>query len=220
VSLQAVLFDLDGTLVDTEPAASRAIQEVFRSWGRPLAQEDSSVITGRTWGAAVELLEKKYGLPVTHRQAVETLMIRYRQELSTGVTEIPGARDCVLRLHQEKTPLALVSGSQRSEILHALGALGLVDCFPVLLGAEDYPRSKPAPDGYLKALKQLGAEPSRCVILEDSVPGIQSALAAGTQVVAVEYANHFAQDQSLAHVRVPDLRGVTPDWLRKQVERR
>ncbi|MGZ3687945.1 MAG: HAD family hydrolase, partial [Bdellovibrionota bacterium] len=109
----------------------------------------------------------------------------------------------------------LVSGSHRSEILWALDKLQIRSHFQVILGAEDYPRSKPAPDGYEKALKTLAVKPNRSLVFEDSTAGIRSARDAGTWVVAITGTNHFKQDTSEAHHWIPDLREVNVDWISK-----
>lgn len=211
--ITTILFDLDGTLVDTEPAAAAAINECLSEWGIPADPSDAAVITGRTWATAFDFLFKKYPLPLPAQEAGEAMLTRYRLKLETHLRIVPGSAQAVAAL-AERYPLALVSGSHRSEIIWALDRLNVRHHFQFILGAEDYPRSKPAPDGYLKALEMLRAKAENTLIFEDSSAGIQSALAAGTQVVAITGTNHFNQDVSLAHHRIPDLTGVTPEWVK------
>jgi HAD superfamily hydrolase (TIGR01509 family) len=212
--LEAILFDLDGTLVDTELAAAQVIHEQFRSWGCPVDAEDARYLTGRTWAKAFELLFAKYPIPVPHDEAATTLLDAYRDALEANLPVVEGSADAVRSLAGHY-PLALVSGSNRREILWALGKLGVLDRFKIVLGAEDYPRSKPAPDGYAKAIELLGVAPSATLVFEDSQPGIESALAAGTKVVAITGTNHFNQNTRLAHHHIPDLRTVDVGWIRQ-----
>ena len=214
MSIQCVIFDLDGTLIDTEPSAARAIDESMKSWGVNVTAQDAQFITGRTWAMAFQYLTSKYQLPVDPKTAEQTIMQAYRDGLRQGLVEVPGAREAV-RSIAEEYPVALVSGSMRSEIEFALKTLGIIDHFEFYLGAEDYPRSKPAPDGYLKALSSLGIPAGRTLVFEDSEPGIASALAAGTRVVAITSTNHFGQNQKGAEVSVVDLAQVSAQWVKQ-----
>jgi HAD superfamily hydrolase (TIGR01509 family) len=141
-------------------------------------------------------------------------MAKYRQTLAERLDHVPGSVAAVRSL-AGKFRLGLVSGSGRAEILWALDQLHILPHFEVILGAEDYPHSKPAPDGYLKALQMLGGEQSRTLVFEDSLAGIQSARSAGMWVVAVTSTNHYKQDNSAAHLHIPDLTPVTAEWVAK-----
>lgn len=210
--IDTILFDLDGTLIDTEPAAARAINECFSRWGIQISPDDAQFITGRTWASAFQFLFNKYRIPVAAEEASGLMMKTYREALEEKLHQVPGSADAVRAL-AGRYRLALVSGSGRKEILWALDRLSVREHFEVILGAEDYPRSKPEPDGYSKALKLLGAEASRGLVFEDSQAGIASARAAGLWVVAITTTNHFGQDTSAAHHHIPDLRSVDASWV-------
>lgn len=212
--IRAVIFDLDGTLIDTEPAAARAITETFQQWGIQVTHDDSTFITGRTWETAFQYLFKKYELPVPAQHASRLMIERYRDLVTNELFPVKGSAEAVKALAKEY-PLGLVSGSYRSEILWALDRLGVRELFQVILGAEDYPRSKPAPDGYLKALDMMNVKGEQTLVFEDSEPGIAAAKAAGTYVAAITGTNHFRHDHSAADLTVPDLSCVSPEWLKK-----
>ncbi len=213
LQLQTIIFDLDGTLIDTEPSAALAIQECFSEWEMNLQSEDASFVTGRTWNSAFSYLFKKYAIPMPEEQAKKRMMDCYRKKLEENLTIVPGSIKAVQSLAADY-PLGLVSGSGRSEILWALNKLQIQNHFKIILGAEDYAQSKPNPDGYLKALTSLQMPPESCLVFEDSTAGITSARSAGTWVVAITSTNHFRQDISKAHFKIPDLTEVTPDWIR------
>jgi beta-phosphoglucomutase-like phosphatase (HAD superfamily) len=137
-----------------------------------------------------------------------------------GMQVLEGARELVGLLSELEIPMAIVSGSSRAEIAEALDQLGFADRLNFWLGAEDYPRGKPAPDGYLHAAERLVVAPARTLVVEDSHAGIASALAAGMRVIATAAANPPSgtaghQDQSRAHLRLPNLRGIDPTLLRR-----
>jgi HAD superfamily hydrolase (TIGR01509 family) len=212
--IRAVLFDLDGTLIDTEPQAAQTLRRCFAGWNLALDERDSAYVTGRTWEAAFQYLFPRYRLPVPEADARQAILQAYREELARHLPAVPGSAECV-RAVAKRYPLGLVSGSHRSEIQFALERLGVREHFRVVLGAEDYPRSKPAPDGYLRALGELGVAAAETLIFEDSEAGIASALAAGARVVAITGTNHFDQDLRGAHAEIPDLRGVDADWVER-----
>src|SRR3712207_6331075 len=90
-SIQAVLFDLDGTLIDTEPAAELAIQECFRNWGLRIDPDDAQFITGRTWETAFQFLFKKYPIPVTPETGAKVMIEKYRESLKRNLVLVPGS---------------------------------------------------------------------------------------------------------------------------------
>ncbi|MEK6580737.1 MAG: HAD family phosphatase [Bdellovibrionota bacterium] len=210
--IETILFDLDGTLVDTEKAASVALTDLFNSWNISIVSEDANFITGRTWAAAFDYFYKKYPIPVPRETALDEVMKIYRAGLERNLPIVPGSVAAVQSLARS-FKLALVSGSYRNEILWALRKLKIESHFAVILGAEDYSRGKPAPDPYLSAIQLLKTKPQASLVFEDSQAGITSALSAGTWVIAVTGTNHFAQDHTRAHHHITNLTNVTPEWV-------
>lgn len=216
--IQSVFFDLDGTLIDTEPAAERAIRDCFAQWGLPVTPDDAAYITGRTWASAFEYLFKRYNLPLPAEDASLQIQNQYRKNLETGLPIVPGAIDAVRDLAKE-FQVALVSGSLRREILWALDRMGITQEFKLILGGDEYPRSKPAPDGYLKAYETLQAQPETTLIFEDSTAGVASALATGAWVVAVTGTHTHRQEISGTHFQIPHLQNVNRRWVQEIAEK-
>lgn len=215
VPVRTVIFDLDGTLIDSEKAALGIVRACLSEWGCDPGALDEPSLVGLKWESAVARIHEQVpGLPHAAEASLEEFIRRYRKHQSHSLVEIPGAARAVREISRE-FDVGLVSGSYRGEIFSALERLGIRECFRIVLGAEDYPLSKPAPDGFLRALRELGADPSATLVFEDSEAGIESALAAGARVAAVGAANHFGHDHSRAHHRVGDLTGIDADWVRR-----
>ena len=208
----AILFDLDGTIVDTEPAASKALRECFSEWNMPITMEDANSVTGRTWVVTFEQLFPKYPLPLSREKASKIILDRYHAILQENLPVVPGAVEAVEHL-SEHYPLGLVSGSFNHQIMWALDNLEIRNRFKLILGGDEYAHSKPAPDGYMQAMRDLGVDPKKTLVFEDSTAGVASALAAGTWVVAVTGTHTFPHQIEKAHAKIPHFQGITQGWV-------
>ncbi len=207
--LRAVLFDLDGTLADTERQNAEAVACVLERAGRPLSDEEREFVIGHGWHEIYHHLVENGGI----RFGYEELMHKAGEERvrlvdEEGLDVLPGAVDTVRRL-SARYASAVVSGSSRAEVEAVLRALDLLGCFPWFLGAEDTARGKPFPDGYLLAATRLEIEPRECLVLEDSTAGIRAARAAGMKVIGVRAGNFAGQPQDEADHVVDTLLDVT-----------
>ncbi|AZQ33410.1 HAD family hydrolase [Streptomyces cyaneochromogenes] len=205
--LQAVLFDMDGTLVDTERLWWEAVEHVA---GRALTEADEADVLGRpveytaAWLAAATGARADALADELHRE--------FADRVRAGIVPRPGALDLLDALAREGVPTALVTASPRAVADTVLAALGGASRFAVSVTADDTEHTKPAPDPYLAACRALGVDPSGCVAVEDTETGVASAEAAGCTVLAVP---------SLAPIEaVPgrtveaSLEGITPSALR------
>jgi HAD superfamily hydrolase (TIGR01509 family) len=214
--VQAILFDLDGTLVDSERESAEAIARVIaRDLGLAMTQEQRDFVIGHSWNEIHAKLREELGPTLSwgrdeliRRAAAE----RVHVIAEVGMTIMPGAVAAVQRLGA-RWPSALVTGSSRVETLQALGVLRLVDAFPVIVAAEDYRHGKPAPEAYLRAARLLDVEAERCVVIEDSPAGIAAGRAAGMTVIAVRAGNFAGLDQSHADHVVDTLDAVTVPFI-------
>ena len=211
---RGVLFDLDGTLVDSERAYGEAMARALRrGLDLRIDQADRDFIIGRSWVDIHAHLCRRYPELCWTRDELIAATCAARPEAfaEAGDVTLPGAVAAIARLHH--LPLGLVTGSSREEATESLAALGLTDAFRVVVASEDVPRSKPAPDGYLAAAAALGLDPRDCLVIEDSVSGIAAGLAAGATVVAVAAGNFSGQDQSAAHRLLQTLDELTLELL-------
>jgi HAD superfamily hydrolase (TIGR01509 family) len=180
----AVVFDLDGVIVDSESAWAEAKHELVERAGGVWKPEATRAMLGMSSPEWSRYLRDELGvameLDAINEAVVATLEQRYRDALPL----IPGATDAVRRL-ADGWPLGLASSSNRPIIDLVLREAGIAGCFAVTVSSEEVARGKPAPDVYLEALRRLGAEPARSVAIEDSSNGLRSAAAAGMGVVAI-----------------------------------
>jgi HAD superfamily hydrolase (TIGR01509 family) len=212
---RAVLFDLDGTLVDTERENVESVVLAARRYKVELNDDIRRFIVGHSWNEIHARICNECGLEVDMDELIAAAVEEKRTLFaSKGYVALPGAIDLVRRLHA-RVGLAVVSGSSCIEVRETIAGIGLSDCFDHLLGAEDYGRGKPHPEPYQTAMRLLGVGPEACVIIEDSEPGIRSGKAAGVPVVAVRRANFLGYDQSAADVIVETLEHVDDDLLDK-----
>jgi beta-phosphoglucomutase-like phosphatase (HAD superfamily) len=208
----AVLFDLDGTLVDSERENVESVVLAARRWGAELSAEERDFVIGHSWNEIHARIAGNHGLDVSMAALIQAAVEEKRALLAAGYRALAGAVAAVHRLGR-RSRLAVVSGASHGEVVDALQSLGVTDAFAFVMGAEDYPRGKPAPDPYALAMRRLGAAPGRTVVLEDATPGILSALAAGARVVGVRAGNFSGYDLSRAHVVVDTLDEVTDELV-------
>ena len=183
-TLQAVLLDMDGTLVDTEGFWWDAEVEVFKALGHVLDEAWRDVVVGGPMTRSAGFLIEATGAAVTLAELTVLLNDSFEDRIGRGVPMMPGAERLLAELAAQGVPTALVSASHRRIIDRVLASLG-PQYFALTVAGDEVPRTKPHPDPYLLAARRLGADPSRCAVIEDTATGVASAEAAGCRVVAV-----------------------------------
>ncbi|MFH8565404.1 HAD family hydrolase [Streptomyces sp. NPDC017988] len=195
----SVIFDLDGTLVDSEPnyyEASRALLAEYT--GREYTWADNEQYVGISSHETLAQWRQEYGIGASVAELIADLDRRYLDLARAGTHVYPQMRKLVERLHEAGIPMAVASGSSRAAIEAILAGTGLDAWLTTLVSAEEVPRGKPAPDVFLAAAALLGAEPAECVVFEDAAPGAAAARAAGMRCVAVPYVAAHADDPAFA----------------------
>jgi HAD superfamily hydrolase (TIGR01509 family) len=199
--IEAVIFDLDGVLLQTEELWDEVRERYVRERGGRYDAAAQRAMMGMSSLEWSQFIHGELGVdeaPETiSREVAELLEERYRVELPL----IHGAEAAVRRL-AARWPLALASSSNRSLIDAALSLSGLASLFRVTVSSEEVPRGKPAPDVYLEAARRLGVPAVRCAAVEDSHSGIRSAAAAGMRVLAIPNPSYPPDEEALAGANV------------------
>ena len=212
--IAAVVFDLDGVLIDSEETWSRVRGEVVARHGGHWTEADQRNVMGdnsRQWSAYIK---RTWNVPLSEeeifREVLTTMIADYEREL----TVLPGAREAVAELGAHY-PLAVASSSPRELIGVALRVAGFDSAFGATVSSDEVAHGKPAPDVYLLAAQRLGAPARECAAIEDSANGIRAAVAAGMATIAIPNRAFPPPDDVLAqaHVVLPSLRELTPELV-------
>ena len=214
---EAFLFDLDGTLVDSERENIESVVLAARRHGAELTEEERQFVIGHSWNEIYQMVARDHALAVPMTQLIAEAVAEKRALLAhSGYRALPGAIGAVQRFAR-RSKLAIVTGASTAEARDAITGLGITDHVAVLVAAEDYSHGKPAPDPYAQAIARLGVSAARSIAIEDATPGILSARAAGARVIAVRAGNFVGYDLSPADIVVDTLDDVTDEMCARLV---
>lgn len=184
----AVIFDLDGTLVDSEPNYYEAGRRILAEHGVPdFTWAEHERYVGVSTRETAALWKREYGLAASAEELLADIDRRYLELARTSTRAYPQMRKFVELLATDGVPMAVASGSSPEAIEAILAGTGLDVFLRTAVSAEEVPRGKPAPDVFLEAARRLGAAPADCVVVEDAVPGAAAAHAAGMRCIAIPY---------------------------------
>jgi HAD superfamily hydrolase (TIGR01509 family) len=205
----AVLWDMDGTLVDTEPYWLTAETELVHAWGGEWSLEDGLSLVGSSLERSSLIIASR-GVQLEPDEIVQLLTDRVISQLADAVPWRPGARELLVDLHDAGVPTALVTMSIRRMADYIAEAAGF-PAFDVVIAGDEVVNGKPDPEPYLRAAQALGVDPADCIAVEDSEFGVASAVASGATTLAVPL--HVALPASPAYTLWDSLDGRTLDDL-------
>ncbi len=207
-TIAAILFDMDGVLMDSEPLHLRATQFALGVRAQSYTERDSQAFFGSTDGETLRILRILFDVDAP----TDELVRRKRERLISLVRAegqgLPGVPEILLRFRAAGVRLGLVSASARPEIEAILETVGLKGAFETIVSGDEVARGKPSPDGYLMAARRLGLEPECCFVVEDTRSGVLAGKAAGMTVAAVPGPVSIQEDFSPADLVLPSLEAL------------
>lgn len=220
--VSAVILDLDGTLLNTEQATKGVLGELLERYGKVVDRNKENKRLGMIHKEYTVAIVEDYQLPITPENFSKEIMPLYYEKWANAKA-LPGADRIMQHLHKHKVPFALASNSVRKNVDTKISHhKGWRERFSVILGSDQVKSGKPSPDLFLEAAKQMGADASNCIVIEDSLVGVKAAKAARMKAVAVPSIPNAADQYSIADIVLnsllefqPELWGLPPfeDWV-------
>ena len=181
----AVLWDMDGTIVDTEPYWMSAETALVESFGGAWSHDDGLALVGSSMWHSARVLQSR-GVDLPEQEIIDRLSARVGEQLLESVPWRPGAKELLVALRESGIPTALVTMSIRSLAELVVSAIPF-DAFDAIVSGDDVEHGKPHPDPYLRGATALGVDVTQCVAIEDSEPGLASAVASGAVSIGVPH---------------------------------
>ena len=208
----AVLWDVDGTLIDSAPYWMKSEGDIARSFNAPWSTQDGLDLVGLSLYDSSRIIKEKTGADIEPQQIIDQLTDSVTAQLQREIPWRPGAKETLLMLRKKGVKTALVTMSMHRMAQQVVDAIGF-DAFDVVVAGDDVRHGKPHPEPYLKAAELLGVKPEDCVAFEDSLSGIRSAEAAGTKAVGIP--NIVPIPEEPGRILWPTLVGVQMSDLRR-----
>lgn len=207
--ITAIVFDMDGLMVDSEPLSQQAWDAALREFGHVLDAEINGRIIGHRLDSSSRMVRDYFQLPITHAELMERKQAHMEQIWATrGIPVMPGLAELQNAIAARGIPWGVATSSPRRQAERVLAQLGLDGACTAVAGGDEVMHGKPAPDIYLLAAERMGIPPDRCLALEDSAPGCRAARDAGMRVVAIPTGATVDGDFSIADYRLASLHEV------------
>lgn len=208
---QAIIFDMDGLMVDSEPLARQAWDQVLQTHGYHMTDTVYRQIIGRRIDKSAQIVLDHYVMPLTSTELIAQKNNIFHDIRAQGIPAMPGLMALQAAIKQRAIPWAVATSSSLEHATIILAQLGLSKTCRAIAAGNEVAHGKPAPDIYLLAAARLGIDATACLALEDSEPGCQAARAAGMKVIAIPNGETKTAVFSCAHARYPSLQQVATD---------
>lgn len=205
--LEAVIFDLDGVMIDTDYIQSQAFEKVLADHGiKPKKNEHGTVhISGASTPETWELLKKEYGFDADTEYLTRKKRRIVMDILAGELTPLPGLLELLEDLSSYDIKVAIATSAQRERLELVVDKLGIKEYIYTSVSADDIKRGKPSPDTYIEAAKRLGIKPENCIVFEDAEVGVEAAKTAGMKVIAVPHRHTRKMNFSNASYKIGSL---------------
>jgi beta-phosphoglucomutase-like phosphatase (HAD superfamily) len=216
--LKAVIFDMDGVLIDSEPFHLVVNEKIFADLGINLGEEEYHSFIGTTHKDMWSMIKKRYNLPQPVPELVNMQVsgnINYIKNEEIEPIKIKGVAGLLSEIARESIKIGIASSSPTKVIKLVINKLRISDYFSAIIGGEEIKRGKPSPDIFLKAAKRLKETPSNCLVIEDSKNGVLAAKAAGMKCVGFKNPNSGNQDLEKADLIIDNYNSLNGSILRK-----
>ena len=206
--MKAVLFDLDGVIVDSEAISSEASEKVLRDFGIVQTDDEKKAVFGKRTIDNYRAAIKARGLDIDPQELVKRKNALFKRMIRGGLSPLPGVKRLLGELSEAKVAMAVVSSSPLERVNASLEEVGLLLNFELIVSGDCCRLGKPDPEPFLLAAQKLSIKPEDCIVIEDAQAGIEAAKAAGMKVLAVKSPNTHGQDLSGADKVVESLKEV------------
>ncbi|HEY9734063.1 MAG TPA: HAD family phosphatase [Drouetiella sp.] len=212
---QALIFDMDGVLIDSEPLHLQAYQETLKDFGITFTEQDNRPFLGRVDLELAEHLVSQHQLPINALQLVENKEKNLSRLFSTHLVPMPGVIKVLEHAQKLSIPCAVASSATLPTVELIVRRLDIARYFQTLTSGEEVPHGKPAPDVYLLAARRIGVLPINCLVIEDSFNGVLAAKAAQMKCIAIPCLTTLHQDHSKADKILGTLESLNLDeWCK------
>ncbi|MFH1588059.1 MAG: HAD family phosphatase [Candidatus Diapherotrites archaeon] len=216
---KALIFDMDGVLADTASVYFPLMKKYLHEHSIDVTDEDIAQLVGFNFVQKVRYLNEKYGIEVNHKEFVEEVSAKARKEHFHELKEEPGAKELISELKSNKIKIALATANGDKNVEVILKAIGLSDLFDAKITTSHTTHAKPHPEVYLKALEALQLKPEECIVIEDTVIGIESAKKAGIKAIAFPNQFNYHHNFSEADKMISSLKELNYLVLKDLVEK-
>jgi HAD superfamily hydrolase (TIGR01509 family) len=206
----AIIFDLDGVLVDSEGIGFETLRAHLRTYGVEYRLEDNEPFIGINDRDHFAALKAQHGIPASVDELIAEQTARLLAQIETGTVPMRGVPAVIERLRAARYPLAVASSSLPAVVEGRLRAVGVRHLFEAVVSSFEVPRGKPAPDVFLEAAHRLGVPAEECLVVEDSTHGLFGAKAAGMRCAVVPSAGRWPRAVERADVRLQSLLDLEP----------
>lgn len=184
--IKAVIFDLDGVIIDSEPIAYGILRDLVKPYGCDIPMDDYTTnYLGRTIARAMTTIRETFGIPLSEDELMALYLKKEKECISDGVPLKPGAKELISELKNNNIKMIVASSSLRERAEGILSSHNLLKFFDDLVFGYEVPKGKPSPDIFLKACEKLGVATEDAIVIEDSEAGIQASYSAGIKVICI-----------------------------------